>query len=43
MPLADEMGDICLYNGEGNLVATYVNKEIVPLDEDDEDEEDPWN
>ena len=32
----DEEGDICLYNAEGEMVATYEDGTVVPLDDEEE-------
>jgi hypothetical protein len=34
-PKLDEEGDICLYNGEGEMVATYEDGIVVPLDDEE--------
>ena len=35
-PKPDEEGDICLYNGDGEMVATYEDGAVVPLDDEEE-------
>ena len=34
-PKPDEEGDICLYNAEGEMVATYEDGVVVPLDDEE--------
>ena len=35
-PKPDEEGDICLYSAEGEMVATYEDGTVVPLDDEEE-------
>ena len=35
-PKPDEEGDICLYNGNGEMVAAYEDGVVVPYDDEEE-------